>query len=152
MADEIVPAGETGVQVVDSLMANEFEVEIEGESVNGVFKVSGFIPFKLEVKPTNALKLLYDPFKISKMVQRDPNLPFNRWVQETINAGSDLVRPTRTLTLVAVDDGMPVRRWVVKDAWITEIAYSDFNSSAGELVEETLTIRYESVEASWGAE
>lgn len=149
MADEIVAVGETGVQTIDSLMANEFVVEIEGETVSGIFRVSGFTPFKLDVKTTNVLKLLHDPFKISKMVQRDPNLPFNRWVQDTIKAGNDLVRPKRDISVVAVDDTVPIRRWTVKDAWISEIAYSDFNSSAGELVEETLTIHYEAIEAAW---
>jgi hypothetical protein len=40
------------VQTIDSLSANEFAVEIDGERVSGIFKISGFHSFKLDVKTT----------------------------------------------------------------------------------------------------
>jgi hypothetical protein len=150
MAEEIVASGTT-IQTIDSLAANEFTVELNGEPVTGIFRIAGFFSFKLDVKTTNILKARQEPFKIVKMVQRDGNNPMNRWIRESIAAGEDIDRPTRTLTIVAVDNGVETRRWSVKDAWISEISYSDFNTASGEMVEETLLIQYETVEDSWPA-
>ncbi len=133
---------------IDSLSANEFEVLIDGERLQGVFRVSGMIPFKLEVKPSMT-KIVRDPFKLAKMVQRDPELAFNRWIRDTIAARDDIVRPTRTLAILAVDDGVETRRWTVKEAWISEISYSDFNSGSSDLIEETVTIHYDDIEEKW---
>jgi len=133
---------------IDSLSANEFEVHLDGERVPGVFRVSGFVPFKLEVRP-GMTKIVRDPFKLAKMVQRDPALPFNRWIQETLGAKEDIVRPVRSLVVVALDDGVETRRWTVSRAWISEISYSDFNTSSGELVEEVVTLHYEDIQETW---
>jgi hypothetical protein len=150
MAEEIVANGTT-IQTIDSLAANEFAVELNGEPVSGIFRITGFFSFKLDVKTTNILKAKQEPFKIVKMVQRDGNNPINRWIRESITSGEDIDRPTRTLTIVAVDDGVETRRWAVKDAWISEICYSDFNTASGDMIEETLLIQYESVEETWPA-
>jgi hypothetical protein len=150
MAEAIVANGTT-IQTIDSLAANEFAVELNGEPVTGIFRITGFFSFKLDVKTTNILKSKQEPFKIVKMVQRDGNNAINRWIRESITSGEDIDRPTRTLTIVALDDGVETRRWSVKDAWISEISYSDFNTASGEMVEETLLIQYESVEDSWPA-
>lgn len=133
---------------IDSLSANEFEVLLDGERLQGVFRVSGLLPFKLDVKPS-LTKLVREPFKLSKMVQRDPQLPFNRWLRDTVASRDDIVRPTRTLEIVAVDDGKETRRWTVKEAWISEISYSDFNTGSSDLVEETVIIHYDDIEESW---
>lgn len=133
---------------IDSLSANEFEVYLEGEKVPGVFRVSGFVPFKLEVKP-GVTKVVSEPFQITKMVQRDPHLPVNVWIRETIAAKKDIARPMRDLTLVALDDGVETRRWTVTKAWIGELRYSDFNSASSELVEETLVVHYDDVQEVW---
>jgi len=133
---------------VDSLSANEFAILLDGERVQGVFKVSGLLPFKLEVKPS-LTKLVREPFKLSKMVQRDPALPFNRWLRETIEARDDIVRPTRTLEILAIDDGEESRRWTVKGAWISEIGYSDFSSASSDLIEETVTVHYDDIVETW---
>ncbi len=141
----------TGLKAVDSLSANEFAVELDGERVDGIFRVSGLVTFKLETKATTALKPLKEPFKVVKMVQRNPNAPFNNWLRETVTAKADIVRPTRTLVIIAVDDGVEIRRWTVNGAWISEIGYSEFNTGSGELVEEYLTIQWESIDESWPA-
>ena len=133
---------------IDSLSANEFQVYLNEDVVPGVFRVSGFIPFKLEVKP-GVTKVVREPFKLAKMVQRDPALPFNRWVQETLSAKEDIVRPLRTLVIVALDDGVESRRWTVTGAWISQISYSDFNSASGELVEEVVTIHFDDIQETW---
>ena len=133
---------------IDSLSANEFEVLLDGDRLQGVFRVSGLLPFKLDVKPS-LTKLVREPFKLSKMVQRDPQLPFNRWLRDTVASRDDIVRPTRTLEIVAVDDGKETRRWTVKEAWISEISYSDFNSGSSDLIEETVTIHYDDIEEKW---
>lgn len=150
MADELISQASRAGMTVDSLSAHEFAVEIEGERASGIFRVSGLTPFKLDVK-ASMTKLAREPFKLAKMVQRDPANPFNRWLQETARAREDIVRPTRQLAIIALDDGVETRRWTVNGAYITEVAYSDFNSASGELVEEVLTILYESIEESWGA-
>ena len=144
MTQENASAGEQ----IDSLTANEFEVHLEGERVPGIFRVSGFVPFKLEVKP-GVTKIMREPFKLTKIVQRDPELPFNRWIRETISAKDDIVRPTRALAVVALDEGVESRRWIVQGAWISEISYSDFDSASGELVEETVVVHYDDVQETW---
>ncbi|MEP7291091.1 MAG: phage tail protein [Chloroflexota bacterium] len=148
MADETNNQTHTLAVHVDSLSANEFEVLLEGERMQGVFRVSGLLPFKLEVKPS-LTKLVREPFKLSKMVQRDPLLPFNRWLHDTFASREDIERPTRTLEIVALDDGSESRRWTVREAWISEIAYSDFNTGSSDLIEETVTIYYDDIEVTW---
>jgi hypothetical protein len=133
---------------IDSLTANEFEVHLDGERVRGVTRIAGFVPFKLEVKP-GVTKVVREPFRLSKIVQRDPDLQFNRWLRETIAAKEDIARPPRTLALIALDEGVETRRWTVKGAWISEISYSEFNSAWGEMVEETIVVHYEDIEETW---
>jgi len=133
---------------IDSLSANEFQVYLNDDVVPGVFRVSGFIPFKLEVKP-GVTKVVREPFKLAKMVQRDPNAPFNRWIRESVAAKADIVRPKRTLAIHAVDDEVEVRRWTLTGAWIADISYSDFNSASGELVEEVVTIHFDDIQETW---
>lgn len=140
-----------GVKAIDSLSANEFAVRIEEEKIDGIFKVCGLVSFKLDVKATSALKAVKDPFTIVKMVQRDPNTPFNKWLRETIAAQTDIVRPKRTVVISAVDDGVETRRWTVKGAWISSVTYSDFNTASNELIEETLTIQWDEIEETWPA-
>jgi hypothetical protein len=149
-ATEIVPA-KSATQAIDSLSANEFVVEIEGEKVGGVFRIAGLVSFKLDVKGTSALKNMKEPFKIVKMVQRDPQNAFNRWLVETVTAKADIVRPKHTLAIIAVDDGVEIRRWTVNGAWISEVAYSEFNTGSGDLIEETITIQWDEIEETWGS-
>lgn len=149
MSSEIMPVAENSLRAIDSLVANEFVLEIDGEAISGIFAISGLISFKLEVKTTNQLKKSTETFKIRKMVQRDPHNAFNKWLRETHKTGTDIVRPTRTLTIVAVDDGVPIRRWIVKKAWVCELSYSDFNTASSEMIEEVVTIRYEDIEENW---
>ena len=85
------------------------------------------------------------------MVQHNPELSFNRWLRETIEAKDDIVRPARILEIIATDDGVESRRWRLKGAWISEVTYSDFDSSSGELVQETLLIQYDDIETIWPA-
>ncbi len=141
----------SGTRAIDSLSANEFAVEIDGERASGIFKVTGLVSFKLDIRTTTSLKEIKEPFKIVKMVQRDSNLPFNRWLRETQAAKADIVRPTRTIAVIAIDDGVETRRWTASNAWISEVAYSEFNTGSGELIEETLTIQWETIEESWAA-
>ncbi len=148
MPGEIISTASPAGQALDSLSANEFAVELENERAAGIFRVSGLTTFKLDVKPAQT-KIAREPFKIIKIVQRDPNLPFNRWVRETIQAKDDIVRPQRVLEIVALDDGTETRRWKVTGAWISEISYSDFDTGSSELVQETLIIHYDSIEESW---
>ena len=149
MTSEIVPAADTNSRAVDSLVANEFVVHVNEELATGIFTISGLVSFKLEVKTTNTLKRVHEPFKITKMVQRDPYNPFNAWIRETFSADADIVRPKRTVTIIAVDNDVPTRRWVVNKAWISEVTYSDFDSASGDMVVETLTIRHEGIDESW---
>lgn len=135
-------------RAVDSLSANEFTVELDGAAAPGVFRVSGLVSYKLDVRPS-LTKTQREPFALYKMVQRDPELPFNRWLRETIATRDDIVHARRTLDIVALDDGVEVRRWRVKGAWISEISYSDFDSGSSQLVEQRLTIQYDEVEEIW---
>jgi hypothetical protein len=150
MTDSTLSAGQkTGIRVIDSLSAHEFQVELDGEKISSILRITGFFSFKLDVRTTTTLKTMQEPFKIVKMVQRNPDAPFNRWIRESTTAKADIMRPKRQLAILAVDNGVEIRRWTLTGAWIAEIGYSDFNSGSAELVEETLTIRFDDIEESW---
>lgn len=150
MTQDLISEASPGGISIDSLTANEFAVEIEGERASGIFRVSGLTPFKLDVKPS-LTKIVREPFKIAKMVQRDPENPFNRWLRDSNQSREDIVRPTRRLAIVALDEGIETRRWEVIGAYIVEVAYSEFNTGARDLVEEVLTVMYERIEEVWPA-
>ncbi len=143
------PAPSENIRAIDSLVANEFAVSLEGQPVTGIFSISGLRTFKLDVRTTTAIKKIQEPFKITKMVQRDPHIPMNAWIRATFAVGDDIDRPRRTLVISAVDNGTETRRWTVYRAWIAEIGYSDFNSGSSEMVEETLTIHFDDIEEDW---
>lgn len=135
---------EQNVTAIDSLSANEFKLEIDGQELSGIFRISNFAPFDFAIVGSHERSIV-----ISKMVQRDPNNPFNKWLQESIAAVGADAYPTRTVSIVAVDDGVIARRWHLKKAWIGSVSYSDFNSASNELVEESAVIKYESAEIEW---
>lgn len=137
----------SNTQQIDSLIANEFAFEIAGEAVNGVFRVGGLVSYATDsdgnrVKPA---------FEVSKMVERDGNNHFNKWLRETVDARDSDDKPRRDIAVVAIDDGVEIRRWYVKNAWIQSISYSDFDSSSFEMVAETFVIGYDDIEESWSA-
>lgn len=138
-----------GLRVVDSLSANEFHIEINGQIVTGVFAVSGLTSFELTVddtgKPTG---IKNPPLTVTKMVQQDPGLPFNAWVREAVSARGSVL-PTREISVVAMDEGVETRRWVFKNAWVSGVQFSDFDTALDYLVEEKVTIRYTEVEERW---
>jgi phage tail-like protein len=136
---------------VDSLVANEFEVELEGETLPGVFRVSGLVTFKLDGDDEHHASRTNSPILLSKMVQRDGNSVFNKWLRETANAKSGEPRPRRTLAVVAIDDGVETRRWTISGAWIQEVRYSDFDSASSAMVEEIVTIQFDSLQEHWSA-
>ncbi len=132
---------------VDSLVANEFAVEVDGSRLTGVFRVGGLTTFKLNADQ----KVQTIPFTLSKMVQRDGNNAFNKWLRETIAAKHSIERPTRTVAVIAIDDGVETRRWTFTGAFITEVNYSDFDSGSSEMVQESVTVHYAEVNESWSA-
>lgn len=141
-----------GVRVVDSLSSNEFHIEINGQIVTGVFSVSGLSPFKLNVDESGRpVKVEQAPLVITKMVQQDPNLPFNAWVREAVRAQGKVL-PTREIAVVAMDEGNETRRWVFQNAWISEVAFSDFDTALEYLVEEKITLRHSGVLEIWPGE
>ena len=146
MADETAAADVRSIDGIDGQLAKEFALEIDGQRVSGILAIRGLVAFRLDVRTTTAIRKLQEPFKITRMVQLDPQHPCNVWVRETFDAGEDIVRPARTLCLLALDKGVETQRWTVYDAWISEVGYSDFDSSSSDILEETLTIQYEDVE------
>ena len=141
-----------GVRVVDSLSTNEFHVEINGQIVTGVFSVSGLTPFRLSVDEAGRpVKVEQASLVVTKMVQQDPNLPFNSWVREAVRAQGKVL-PTREIAIVAMDEGVETRRWVFQNAWISEVLFSDFDTALEYLVEERITIRHSGVVELWPGE
>ncbi|MBN1562374.1 MAG: phage tail protein [Anaerolineae bacterium] len=134
----------SGIRAIDSLSANEFQVEIDGEVAAGIFGVSGIHIRHVDL---TAGKLVPQPLTITKMVQQDAALPFNQWTHETL--ANPTTKVTREIAVVAMDDGVETRRWVYKDAWISDIAFSDFDTARDELIEERLTIHHGGVEEIW---
>ena len=122
---------------IDSLVANEFALQIDGEEVSGIFRVSYLRTFATD---ENGERIM-PPFEISKMVQRDANNAFNTWLRETLDGKS----PTRTVTIVAIDDAVTTRKWIAHNARITEVRYSDFDTGASEMIQEIYTIAYDSI-------
>lgn len=145
----VSPGSPSGVTLLDSLTANEFAVELDGVRAPGIFGVQGLVSFKLDIKPGQT-KLAFESIKLLKAVQRDPNLPFNTWVRETISAKDDIARPRRTLTVLAIDDGVIIRRWTLHHCQINEVRYSDFDSAKSDLVTETLVIQFDQIDESFG--
>ncbi|MCL4239083.1 MAG: phage tail protein [Anaerolineae bacterium] len=134
----------TSIQAVDSLSANEFHVEINGMAVSGVFGVSGLYSRRVDLE---AGKLVNPPVLITKMVQRDPDLPFNAWLRETL--ANPTARIVRQIAVVAMDEGVETRRWVLRDAWISAVGYSDFDSGSDQLIEERITVQHGGIEVVW---
>lgn len=129
------------LQTMDSLIANEFTFEIDGKQMSGIFGVRNFVSYVCD-EEGNRLK---PPFQISKMVQRDANNVFNTWLRETLAERDSTERPRRDVAIVAVDDGVETRRWTVKNAWIQQVHYSDFDSSSFEMIAEVFTIGYDDI-------
>ena len=129
------------IQAVDSLSANEFRVEINGAVASGIFGVSGLHSRKVDLE---AGKLVNQPVLITKMVQRDPDLPFNAWIRETLT--NPTVKIVRQIAIVAMDEGIETRRWTLKDAWISAVGYSDFDSGSDQLIEERVTVQHSGIE------
>ena len=137
---------------VDSLVANEFEVELEGENLLGVFRIEGFVSFSLGAEGgETSMQRQQVPFKLVKMVQRDGNSAFNKWLRETTSTSSGHLRPRRNLAIVAVDDGVETRRWSIKGAWISDVRYSTLDNASSEMVEETITVQFDELEEIWSA-
>lgn len=134
----------TGIQAIDSLSANEFQVELNGEVVTGIFGVKGLCTRWIDM---DAGRLVQQPLIITKMIQQNPSIPFNMWTRETLTNPSAKI--TRQLAVVAMDEGVETRRWVVKDAWISGISFSDFNSGSQVLIEEQLVIQHDGIEEIW---
>jgi phage tail-like protein len=134
----------TGIKALDSLSAHEFRVEIDGVTATGIFGVSGLHIRSVDLA---AGRLVNHPITITKMVQRDPDLPFNQWTRETL--ANPTAKVTREIAVVAMDEGVETRRWVYKNAWISDIAFSDFDTSRHELIEERLTVQHNGVEEIW---
>lgn len=141
--------GQYGLRIVDSLSANEFHLEINGQIVTGVFAVHGLTSFKLEVDAAGKpVGVRYPPLLVTKMVQQDASLPFNAWVREAVQARGTVL-PTREISVVAMDEGVETRRWVYHNAWISEVSFSDFDTALEYLVEEKITIQHGGVEEIW---
>lgn len=136
---------------VDSLVANEFAVEINGEKLMGVFRVSGLVTFKLVGKDEHNIHVEKPPFTLAKMVQRDGNTTFNKWLRETVSTPLGKDRPRRDLAIVAIDDGVETRRWTASGAWISEVRYSEFDTALSDMVEEIVVVHYDALSETWPA-
>ena len=110
MADETAAADVRSIDGIDGQLAKEFALEIDGQRVSGILAIRGLVAFRLDVRTTTAIRKLQEPFKITRMVQPDPQHPCNVWVRETFDAGEDIVRPARTLCLLALDKGVETQR------------------------------------------
>ncbi len=128
-------------QLLDSLVASEFEIEINGSKLTGIFRISNLVSLKFD----ETGKRHTPPFEIAKMVQRDVSSAFNIWLIESTNARSGSTRPTRDIVIKAVDDGLVTRTWTIKNAFLMEVRYSDFNVASFEMVEEVYTLGYEDI-------
>lgn len=132
---------------LDSLNGNEFQFEIEGETAPGIFYVANLTTLKFD---ENGVRVKV-PLEVGKMVERDGNNAFNKWLREAIDLRNADAHPTRTIAIVAVDDGVETRRWTLKGAWIQSVTYSTFDTASFEMVQEIYTIQYDDIEETWTA-
>lgn len=130
---------------LDSLVASEFELEIDGEKLTGIFRVSGFVSYAVDMDGVRQTP----PFQISKMVQRDPDNAFNRWLIETSASRHLTSRPRREIVLKAVDDGIVTRTWTVKEAFLLSVSYSEFDVASFTMMEEIYSIGYADIEETF---
>lgn len=137
-------AEQSGIRAVDSLSANEFRVELNSEVATGIFGVRGLHIRSVDLA---AGKLVHQPVTILKMVQQDPELPFNRWTRDTL--ANPTTKVTRDVAIIAMDEGVETRRWVYRNAWISDILFSDFDTGRDELIEEYIVIQHGGVEEIW---
>ncbi|KAB2863064.1 MAG: hypothetical protein F9K46_06265 [Anaerolineae bacterium] len=137
-----------GISSVDSLSSNEFVVEIDGERATGIFAVSGLSSYSLKMEDGKPVGMDFPAIVITKMVQQDSNLAFNRWTRETVAARGTRL-PTRTVAIIAMDEGAETRRWIYHKAWISNIRFSDFDTALDFLIEEKITIQHGGVEEVW---
>ncbi len=140
-----------GVQAIDSLSANEFSVEIGGDKVTGIFAVTGLSSYHLKMEDGKPVGMDFPPIVITKMVQRDPNLPINQWTRETVAARGTRL-PTRDVAIIALDEGAETRRWIYRNCWISSIQFSDFDTALDFLIEEKVHIQHGGVEEIWPSE
>lgn len=135
------------MKLVDSLIGNEFGVELDGQRIDGVMGITNFVTFRKDADGTRHKP----PFVLAKTVERDAKSPFNAWLRETLaqRHGADL--PRRDLLILAIDDGIVTRRWHIKGAWLHEVRYETFDSSSFEMVAEVFTIGYEDMEEDFPA-
>jgi hypothetical protein len=132
---------------VDSLIGSEFQVELDGQIVAGVFHVAHLVTLQFDAEGKRVLP----PFELAKMVHRDAHTPFNQWLSDSTKARHTTTRPTRTVTIKAVDDGVVTRTWTVSGAFIQAVRYSNFDVASFKMVEETYTIGYADIEDSFSA-
>ena len=130
---------------IDSLIANEFTVTINGEPIRGIFRVANLVTLAFDDDGNR----IYPPFEITKMVQRDGENTFNTWLRETIAMTDNQNLPTREVTVVAVDDGVVTRRWIARGARIVNVRYTEFDTGRSEMVEEIYTIAYDHIDEEW---
>lgn len=128
--------------ILDSLVASEFALEINGETLSGIFTVEGFVSYQVDAGGVRQLP----PFSISKMVQHDANNAFNAWLIETTTSRHTTERPRRDVVLKAVDDGIITRSWTIKSAFILSVAYSSFDVASFAMMQEIYHIGYEDIE------
>jgi hypothetical protein len=131
-----------GIKAIDSLSANEFQVEIDGEVATGIFGVSGLCVRSMDL---TAGRLVHLPLTISKMVQQDPDLACNRWTRETL--ANPTAKVTRQVAVVAIDEGVETRRWSCGCVDQRD-RFSGFDRQR-RLVEERLTLQHSGVEEIW---
>lgn len=136
------------IQSSDSLSANEFIVEINGERVTGIFAVTGVSSYMLKLQDGKPVGMDFPPITITKMVQQNSNLAFNQWTRETVAARGTRL-PTRDISVVAMDEGVETRRWIYRNCWISSIQFSDFDTALDFLIEEKITIQHGGVEEVW---
>lgn len=137
-----------GIQAVDSLSSNEFVVELNGQRVTGIFSVTGLSSYSLKIEDGKPVGMEYPSLVVTKMVQQDASLAFNQWTRETVAARGTRL-PTRDIAIVAMDEGVETRRWVYRNCWISNIAFSDFDTALDFLIEERITIEHGGVEEVW---
>lgn len=125
------------VSGANTLQANEFTVEIDGELIDSIVTCEAFTYLQGDAGGGRS------SISMRKRVEDSPTTAFNRWLIETLAAPAADSRPCRTVVVTALNDGTPIRRWTFAGSKIMSIVQGGFEVDSYEFADEQVTIGYD---------
>lgn len=139
-------------------LTRAFKLEMQGTVQKGIVRITDLAPYKSGLRgmadnDAQSLQRVFTryvspPFRIERIADYDDQSFMNQWVQDSIrarNTGADPATKARDLDIVLFKGTEEKLRFNIKDAWISEISYSELDrAGAGEL-KETLVVECKAI-------